>query len=168
MPISDYYSNLRQHVGTQRLFTPCVAAIIRNEAGHILFQDPGGPFWSLPAGAIELGESPAQAVIREVYEETGLFVRPVRLIATFGGESFRFTYPDGNEVEYVATVFECEVVGGTLEAIDGESEQLAYFPKNERPPLALPYPDQVFEKSKASSYFEWEERWLTDLKQQNQ
>ncbi|WP_290750972.1 NUDIX domain-containing protein [Exiguobacterium sp. UBA3968] len=106
MPISDYYANLRRHVGTQCLFTPCVAA-----------------------------------VIREVYEETGLFVRPVRLIATFGGESFRLTYPDGNEVEYVATMFECEVVSGKLEAIDGESKQLAYFPKNERPPLALPYPD---------------------------
>lgn len=166
MPISDYYANLRRHVGTQCLFTPCVAAIIRNEAGHILFHDPGGPFWSLPAGAIELGESPAQAVIREVYEETGLFVRPVRLIATFGGESFRLTYPDGNEVEYVATMFECEVVSGKLEAIDGESKQLAYFPKNERPPLALPYPDQVFEKSEASSYFDWEEQWLTDLQQQ--
>ena len=166
MPISDYYANLRRHVGTQCLFTPCVAAIIRNEAGHILFQDPGGPFWSLPAGAIELGETPAQAVIREVYEETGLFVRPVRLIATFGGESFRLTYPDGNEVEYVATMFECEVVSGKLEAIDGESKQLAYFPKNERPPLALPYPDQVFEKSEASSYFDWEEQWLTDLQQQ--
>jgi ADP-ribose pyrophosphatase YjhB (NUDIX family) len=120
----------------------------------------------LPAGAIEIGESPAQAVIREVYEERGLFVRPVRLIATFGGESFRLMYPDGNEVEYVATMFECEVVSGTLEAIDGESKQLAYFPKNERPPLDLPYPDQVFEKSEASSYLEWEEECLTDLQQQ--
>ncbi len=63
-------------------------------------------------------------------------------------------------------MFECEVVSGTLEAIDGESKQLAYFPKNERPPLALPYPDQVFEKSEASSFFEWEEQWLTDLQQQ--
>lgn len=167
MPISNYYANLRQLVGTQRLFTPCVAAIIRNEAGHILFQDPGGPFWSLPAGAIELGESPAQAVIREVYEETGLFVRPVRLIATFGGESFRLTYPDGNEVEYVATVFECKVVGGTLEAVDGESKQLAYFPKQDRPPLALPYPDHVFEVSEAISYFDWEEHWLTNLQCKN-
>lgn len=113
------------------------------------------------------GESPAQAVIREVYEETGLFVRPVRLIATFGGESFRLTYPDGNEVEYVATVFECKVVGGTLEAIDGESKQLAYFPKQDRPPLALPYPDHVFEASEATSYFDWEEHWLTELQQQN-
>ena len=165
MPISDYYANLRQAVGTQRLFTPCVAAIIRNETGHILFQDPGGPFWSLPAGAIELGESPAQAVIREVYEETGLFVRPIRLIAVFGGETFRLTYPDGNKVEYVVTLFECEVVGGKLEAVDGESKQLAYFPKQNRPPLALPYPDQVFEESEATSYFEWDERWLTDLQQ---
>lgn len=40
-----------------------------------MFQYPGGEYWSLPAGAIEPGETPEEAVIREVWEETGLKVR---------------------------------------------------------------------------------------------
>lgn len=35
----------------------------------------GGEYWSLPAGAIELGETPEEAVVREVWEETGLKVQ---------------------------------------------------------------------------------------------
>lgn len=54
---------------------PRVAAVIKNEQREILFQYPGGEYWSLPAGAIELGETPEEAVVREVWEETGLKVQ---------------------------------------------------------------------------------------------
>ncbi len=40
-----------------------------------MFQYPGGEYWSLPAGAIEPGETPEEAVVREVWEETGLKVQ---------------------------------------------------------------------------------------------
>lgn len=166
MPMSTYYQNLRQKTGNQLLFTPSVGAIIRDASGRILFQDPGGPFWSLPAGAIEPGEPPAKAVIREVYEETGLIVRPVRLIGCFGGEAFRLTYPDQNQVEYIAFIFACDVLEGTLTAIDGESKQLCYFDRKDRPPLALPYPEHIFETGTESSFFEWEEAWIDQLKVQ--
>ena len=45
--------------------------------------------WSLPAGAIDPGEGPAQAVVREAYEETGLHVVPEKVAGVFGGEGFR-------------------------------------------------------------------------------
>ncbi|RYD17210.1 MAG: NUDIX domain-containing protein, partial [Verrucomicrobiaceae bacterium] len=48
--------------------------------------------WSLPAGAIEPGESPAEAVAREVLEETGLTCISSEVIAVLGGGDFRFTY----------------------------------------------------------------------------
>lgn len=51
--------------------------------------------WSLPAGAIGLGETPAMAMVREVSEDTGLRVEPMAILAVLGGEAFRFTYPDG-------------------------------------------------------------------------
>jgi ADP-ribose pyrophosphatase YjhB (NUDIX family) len=123
LPMSDYYKQLRQKIGTQLIFSPGVAAIIRNQFGEILFQRPSlsSDIWSLPAGAIEIGETPAEAIIREVYEETGLHVVPHKLLGVFGGRNFRFTYPDGNQVESLIFVFECIVESGELEPVDGES-----------------------------------------------
>ncbi len=73
MGLSPYMKNLRAQLGPQLVMSPSVAAIIRNEAGQILFlvrADNG--LWDLPAGAIDPGETPAQAIVREVREETGL------------------------------------------------------------------------------------------------
>ena len=53
---------------------------------HVLLirrgRDPMRGTWSLPGGALELGETIAEGVQREVWEETGLRVRPVSLVAT--------------------------------------------------------------------------------------
>ncbi|MFB5188747.1 NUDIX domain-containing protein [Alicyclobacillus fastidiosus] len=146
MSMSDYYKQLREKIGTQLIFSPGVAAIIRNEKGEILFQHPSltSDIWSLPAGAIEIGETPAEAIIREVYEETGLHVVPQKLLGVFGGKNFRFTYPDGNQVESLVFVFECIVEYGELDAVDGESAELEYFPVSSMPKLDLPYPAEIF------------------------
>jgi 8-oxo-dGTP pyrophosphatase MutT (NUDIX family) len=144
---------------------PCVAAIIRNELNEILYQYPGdGEFWSLIAGAIEPGESPAEALIREVWEETGLIVKPLYLIGVFGGEEFRFQYSNGHKVEYNVFVFECKVIGGSLFPIDGESADLRYFDFKNKPKLALPYPEHIFKGKTDKVYFQWEEDWLNRFK----
>ena len=57
---------------------PCVGAVVHDAAGRILLirrgHEPGRGLWSLPGGRVEAGESLAQAVEREVREETGLDV----------------------------------------------------------------------------------------------
>lgn len=89
MGMSNYYQDLRDKLGSGLIFMPSVAGIVRNEAGEILFQNKGnGENWSLPAGAIELGEAPAEAIVREVWEETGLNVLPEKLLGVFGGKEF--------------------------------------------------------------------------------
>ena len=155
LAMSEYYKQLREKIGTQLIFNPGVAAIIRNETGEILFQRPSlsSDIWSLPAGAIEIGETPAEAIIREVYEETGLHVVPSKLLAVFGGENFRHTYPDGNQVEGLIFVFECIVEGGRLEPVDGESADLQYFTVSGMPKLALPYPVEIFLQSSSERTF---------------
>lgn len=63
---------------------PCVGAVVHDADGRLLLirrgQEPGRGLWSLPGGRVEPGESDAQAVVREVAEETGLLVRPGRLL----------------------------------------------------------------------------------------
>ena len=145
MPISPYLKQLRAHVGTDLLLVPSVAAIVRNDAGLILFQqraDDG--LWSLPAGAIDPGESPAQAIVREVHEETGLRVEPTAVLGVFGGEAYQARYPNGDLVEYTVIVFECRVLGGELGGLDDETRDLRYFSAAERPSLAMPFPDELF------------------------
>ncbi|HDR7676516.1 NUDIX domain-containing protein [Bacillus wiedmannii] len=141
MSMSLYYKKIREQLGHELIFVPSVAAVIKNGQGDILFQYPGGEYWSLPAGAIELGETPEEAV---VWEETGLKVQVKKQKGVFGGGEYRHIYPNGDEVEYLVVVFECEVISGELKSIDGESLKLKYFSLSEKPPLALPYPDKIF------------------------
>jgi 8-oxo-dGTP pyrophosphatase MutT (NUDIX family) len=146
MPISSWLRELRAVVGRRLLLLPGVAAIVRDGAGRVLFMrraDDGR--WGLPAGAIDPGESPAEAVVREVREETGLVVRPMRVAGVFGGAGYRHRYPNGDEVEWTVAVFDCDVVGGELAARDGEALELRYFAPEEAPALQLPYPRSLFE-----------------------
>jgi 8-oxo-dGTP pyrophosphatase MutT (NUDIX family) len=61
---------------------------------------------------MEPGETPADAVMREAWEEMGLRVDPVRIAGGYGGAEFRVRYADGDETEYVMIVFECAVAPG--------------------------------------------------------
>ena len=165
MGMSDYYKNLRERVGSEQIFIPSVAGIIRNDLGEILFQNKGnGEKWSLPAGAIEPGEAPAQAVVREVWEETGLFVVPRKLLGVYGGKDFRYQYPNGHRVEYNVFMFECIIQNGELDPIDNETAELQYFSPANMPELALPYPKDLFNHNENSkTYFQWDEHWLKGL-----
>jgi 8-oxo-dGTP diphosphatase len=113
---------MRARVGHDLLLLPGVAAVIKNDRGQVLVHrraDNGQ--WSLPAGAIDPGETPAQAVEREVREETGLAARATRVLGIVGGPPLCVRYPNGDVVEYTAVVFECTVTGGELAAKDGEA-----------------------------------------------
>ncbi|MDB5440323.1 MAG: hydrolase [Caulobacteraceae bacterium] len=144
MPISPFYADLRSRLGHDLLLVPGVAAIVHDREGRVLIQArPEGDF-SLPAGAIEPGESPAQAIVREVREETGLTVRPTALLGVFGGEAYRQHYPNGDEVEHLVCLFRCEIIAGELRALDGESAALGFYPVTSLPPLATAYPLALF------------------------
>jgi 8-oxo-dGTP pyrophosphatase MutT (NUDIX family) len=52
-------------------------------------------------------ENPAQAIVREVREETGLKVKPERIVGVFGGNGFRLEYSNGDQVEYTVGLLEC-------------------------------------------------------------
>ncbi|MNO22950.1 RNA pyrophosphohydrolase [compost metagenome] len=147
MPISEYYRGLREMIGSEVLMVPSVAAVIRNEEGGILLLRKGGEqLWGMPAGVIEPGETPSRALRREVFEETGLMVNPLRIIGVFGGEKYTYEYSNGDRVQYSVIVFECSIVKGTLRSVDGEAEELVFFREEELPELAVPFPREIFKQ----------------------
>ncbi len=107
------------------------AAVLIEEDGRILlFQRAHEPWkgtWNLPAGYVEVDETPAQAAVREVREETGLEVSITRLL----GNYFFDDDPRGNGL---LVLFSGQPVGGELRQ---SAETLAF---NTFPPGALPEP----------------------------
>lgn len=107
---------------------PGVAAVIITADGVLLQRRDDNGKWGLPGGGVEPGESVRVAIVREVREETGLEVEPLRLIGVYSDPVNHqiITYPDGNVIHYVSTVFECAIRGGTL-ACGEESLELGFF-----------------------------------------
>jgi mutator protein MutT len=162
MPISDHVRGLRDKVGKDLLLLPGVAAAIHDETGRLLMQRRAdGGAWGLPGGAVDPGEAPAQAIVREVWEETGLVVVPQRVIGVFGGNpGLRFEYPNGDLAEYLVVLFACKRVGGTLECRDGESLELRWLAQQDLPALRAGYPPEVLFSTAPDCFFRWEDTWL--------
>ena len=100
---------------------PCVGAVVRDEQGRLLLikrgHEPGAGLWSLPGGRIEPGETDAEALVREMLEETGLKVAPGRLLGNVKRPGL-----DGDVIDirdYAATV-----ISGTLRAGDDAADAM--------------------------------------------
>ena len=139
MPISDYLQSLRTHVGHALLLVPSVTAIITDDHGRILLvRHAEGGVWVAPGGSIEPNESPADAIVRETWEETGLLVAPVRVLGVYGGPNFQVTYGNGDQVTYLMTVFACRTRSGQARPDGTETLELGYFHEADLAGLNLP------------------------------
>jgi 8-oxo-dGTP pyrophosphatase MutT (NUDIX family) len=128
MPISSYLKGLRDKVGHDLLATTAASVSIFDDRGRLLLgRDAEIGLWTLPGGAIDPNEIPADAAVRECFEETGLIVRPDRLIGVFGGPEFLIKYPNGDLTYYTVVAFEASVIGGTLKADGKEIADLRFF-----------------------------------------
>ncbi len=106
-------------VGVSGSVIPCVGAVVTDEQGRLLMikrgHEPGAGLWSIPGGRIEPGETDAEALVREMLEETGLAVEVGPLIG-----SVRRPGLDGAVIDirdYAATV-----AGGTLRPGDDAAD----------------------------------------------
>jgi 8-oxo-dGTP diphosphatase len=95
-----------------------VGAVIVDETARVLLVkrrfDPLAGQWSLPGGAVDVGETLEACVVREMREETGLDVEVGRVIEVFD----RITHDDEGRVQYhyVLVDYVCRPLGGTLAA----------------------------------------------------
>lgn len=139
MPISEYLRNLRAKIGHELLLVPSVTGFIRDEEGRLLMVlHTDRRIWVLPGGCMDPGETPADALVREVWEETGLRVEPIALRGVFSGPEFLVRYANGDEAIYVMTVFECRVMSGRPRPDGVETLEVRYFTGRELATLPTP------------------------------
>src|SRR5512144_1972777 len=99
MPMSDYIRALRAHIGNAVLEVPTVSVVVRDGSDRVLLvRHVEGNDWTTPGGMLEPYETPADAAVRETWEETGLLVRLVRIVGVFGGPVCSTTYRNGDRI----------------------------------------------------------------------
>ncbi|MEU0558269.1 NUDIX domain-containing protein [Dactylosporangium maewongense] len=133
MGVPRYVRTMRAHIGHDLLLLPGVSGIVVDDRGRLLLarrSDTGG--WAVLAGVVEPGEQPADAVVREVREETGVEVRVERLL---GVAMHPVHYPNGDRCEYLNVTFLCSVAGGTATVNDDESLEVGWFDPADLPPM---------------------------------
>jgi ADP-ribose pyrophosphatase YjhB (NUDIX family) len=110
-----------------------VAAVVADEQGRILLTkraDSG--VWLYPVGWADVGYSPSEIAIKEVYEETGIECEPLRLLAVLDGLRLGFA-----RLPLYSLVFHCSMIGGTLRGHPLETSDVGFFGRHELPqPLA--------------------------------
>gem|GEM_PF-6670460 len=108
----------------------------QHHGGMSDYTDTG--LWSVPGGAIDPHEMPTDGVVREVWEEMGLIVEPIRLAGVYAGPKGHATYPNGDQVAVTSFVFVCQVIGGELCPDEVESLDGRFFEMDELEKLNMP------------------------------
>jgi 8-oxo-dGTP pyrophosphatase MutT (NUDIX family) len=136
--MSDYVHALREKIGHDLILHPSVACLIRDDDGRLLLVRNVEGWWTLPAGAVDPGETPAEAARRETLEEASVEVELDRVAGVFGGyPDYHFIYPNKDEVAWVATVFEAHITDGVPAPGDDETQEVRWATSTEALELDL-------------------------------
>lgn len=136
MPMSEYMKRLRARIGHDMILIPTATVLTFDDRDRVLLVRHGDvKRWTTAGGAIEPEERPADAAVREMWEETGLHVELTRILGVYGGPEFNTTYSNGDVVTFTMIVFEGRAIGGTLQPDGDETLEVRYFARSELPDL---------------------------------
>ena len=117
----------------------------------LVHQRSDNGWWGFPGGAIEVGESLKECLVREAQEETGLLINPVALTSIDSDPTLGALcqYPDGNVIQYVNHTFLCTIVSGIVRP-SRESLQMRWVSTD-----TLPEPFLISHMWRLKNAFEW-------------
>lgn len=148
----DYIRWLRSKVGHEKVILVFAGGCIFNEKGEVLLQRRGDfGKWGFPGGAVELGETPEQAAIREVKEETGLEVEIRGLIGIYTDCDMK--YPNGDKAQSICIVYEFQVTGGEVACDEEETLELKFFSLDESPEMFCKQHEEIWRDIKNRSFY---------------
>lgn len=158
MPMSDYMREIRSRVGSRLLEVPAASVVVRDERDRVLLvRHENDDSWVTPGGAVEPNEAPADAALRELWEETGLHAELSRLVGVYGGPEFVVTYRNGDRVSYLMIVFEGKALSGTPRPDGVETLEVRYVAREELRQLPSPgwleeILDDVYARGRPASF----------------
>jgi 8-oxo-dGTP pyrophosphatase MutT (NUDIX family) len=132
VPTPQFVLDLRAKVGHDPLWLSTAVGAVFDDGGRVLLgrrADSG--VWTLPGGIIDPAEQPADAAVREVFEETGVVALPE--VLTSITVSAPMTYPNGDQVQYLEYCFRCRLAGGQAGPGDGELSAAGWYAPDQLP-----------------------------------
>jgi ADP-ribose pyrophosphatase YjhB (NUDIX family) len=109
----DYYND--PNAPKANSLVPSVTAIVPNQAAAILLvHKTDNDLWALPGGGMDIGESMADAVVREVKEETGVDVEVTGVVGIYSDPNHVMAYDDGEVRQQCSICFTTRLLGGQL------------------------------------------------------
>jgi 8-oxo-dGTP pyrophosphatase MutT (NUDIX family) len=135
MPIPPYVAELRSHIGHTLLWLTVARTVTQDDHGHVILgRYPGSDTWTIPGGIIDPGEHPADAAVRECYEETGIIAVPEALTSvTVTG---LVTHDNGDLTRSLDITFRCRATGGQAKPEDGEFQDVRWHHTDTLPDLS--------------------------------
>lgn len=130
----NYIADLRKKVGKELVMTVGCGVLVENREGKVLLQkrsDTGE--WCVPGGALELGETYAEAATREVREEVGIEVSNLKLFGLYSGDDRMIHYPNGDKVYSLSVIFTTRNYSGEISDSDSEVLEHRFFSREEIP-----------------------------------
>ncbi|MEU4417323.1 NUDIX hydrolase [Nocardia salmonicida] len=107
-----------------------VSAVVLDQSGRILMiRRSDNDLYSIPGGGLEAGETVTEAVIREVFEETGVTVTVRGLVGVFSNPDHVIAYDDGEVRQEFSICFRADPLGGVLRTSSESKEVLWVEPK---------------------------------------
>ncbi len=128
MPTPDFIRALRTKIGNDLLQLPVVAVLAYDDAGRLLLvKDRDSQRWACPGGIVEPLELPANAAVRETWEESGIHVELTHLVGVIAGDVCQNTYRNGDRIAWVSTVFAAKALTAAPRADGDETTQAGFF-----------------------------------------
>jgi 8-oxo-dGTP diphosphatase len=116
----------------RHVYVSAYAICVRDRQMLLARMGPGrydSGMWTLPGGGLNWGEAPADAVLRELTEETGLTGRAPRLADIFSATYARTPERPFVPVHHIAIVYVVEALPGELrDEQQGSTDRCAWFP----------------------------------------